>query len=57
VNVRPGSVIFVPSGEPHQFHDIATDLAALVFFAPAYGSRGLTSDEDPSASHEINELG
>lgn len=39
VEVGPGSVLFVPAEEPHRFHDITTDLAALVFFGPAEGSR------------------
>jgi quercetin dioxygenase-like cupin family protein len=37
--VGPGSVIFVPSGEEHRFTDITEDLALLVVFAPAYGTR------------------
>jgi quercetin dioxygenase-like cupin family protein len=37
--VRPGSVIYVPAGEVHRFTDIAQDLAAVVFFAPAEDSR------------------
>ena len=32
--VGPGTVAFVPAGEPHAFHDITDDLAALVVFAP-----------------------
>jgi mannose-6-phosphate isomerase-like protein (cupin superfamily) len=43
IDVGPGSVFFVPAHEPHLFHDIASDLAALVFFGPAYGSRVLGS--------------
>jgi mannose-6-phosphate isomerase-like protein (cupin superfamily) len=38
--VGPGTVIFVPAGEAHQFTSITEDLALLVFFAPPYGSRG-----------------
>lgn len=38
--VGPGSVVFVPAGEAHQFTSITEDLALLVFFAPPYGSRG-----------------
>lgn len=38
-DVGPGSVIFVPAGESHQFVDITEDLALLVVFAPAYKSR------------------
>ncbi|GAA2144413.1 cupin domain-containing protein [Actinomadura napierensis] len=37
--VGPGSVIFVPAGEEHRFTDITEDLALLVVFGPAYGSR------------------
>jgi quercetin dioxygenase-like cupin family protein len=42
VEVGPGSVIFVPAREPHRFADITQDLAALVFFGPAEGSRAVT---------------
>ncbi|HEV2931742.1 MAG TPA: cupin domain-containing protein [Streptosporangiaceae bacterium] len=38
--VGPGSVVFVPAAEAHQFTDIAEDLALLVIFAPPYESRG-----------------
>ncbi|MER5333055.1 cupin domain-containing protein [Micromonospora sp. NPDC002717] len=37
--VGPGSVIFVPAGEEHRFEDVTEDLALLVVFGPAYGSR------------------
>jgi mannose-6-phosphate isomerase-like protein (cupin superfamily) len=37
--VGPGDVIFVPTGERHQFVDISEDLALLVVFGPAYRSR------------------
>ncbi|MFY1687802.1 cupin domain-containing protein [Plantactinospora sp. WMMB782] len=37
--VAPGAVIFVPAGEEHRFEDITEDLALLVVFGPAYGSR------------------
>jgi quercetin dioxygenase-like cupin family protein len=40
VDVAAGTVLFVPAYEPHHFHDIAADLALLVFFGPAEGSRG-----------------
>jgi mannose-6-phosphate isomerase-like protein (cupin superfamily) len=33
--VRPGTLIFVPSRVSHRFHDVDADLAVLVFFAPA----------------------
>lgn len=36
--VAPGSVVFVPAGEPHRFVDVTEDLALLVVFGPAYGS-------------------
>ncbi len=37
--IGPGSVIFVPAGEEHRFTDIAEDLALLVVFGSAYGTR------------------
>lgn len=37
--VGPGSVIFVPAGEEHRFVEVSEDLALLVVFGPAYGSR------------------
>ena len=39
VDVGPGSTLFVPAGEAHRFHDITEDLAVVVFFGPAEGSR------------------
>ena len=39
VLVEPGSVVFVPAGETHEFTDITEDLALVVIFAPRYGSR------------------
>jgi mannose-6-phosphate isomerase-like protein (cupin superfamily) len=39
-DVQPGDVVFVPAGEDHRFVDIVEDLALLVVFGPAYGSRG-----------------
>jgi mannose-6-phosphate isomerase-like protein (cupin superfamily) len=39
VDVEPGSVVFVPAGEPHKFTEISEDLALVVVFAPPYGSR------------------
>jgi mannose-6-phosphate isomerase-like protein (cupin superfamily) len=39
VDVAEGTVLFVPAHEPHRFHDITADLALLVFFGPAEGSR------------------
>jgi mannose-6-phosphate isomerase-like protein (cupin superfamily) len=32
--IKPGSVIFVPAGAEHKFHDIKEDLTLLVVFAP-----------------------
>jgi len=40
VQVGPGTVIFVPAEEGHRFTDITEDLAVVVVFGPAYGSRG-----------------
>jgi mannose-6-phosphate isomerase-like protein (cupin superfamily) len=40
VAVQPGSVLAVPAGEEHRFHDVAEDLAVLVVFAPPYRGRG-----------------
>ena len=39
VDVEPNLCLFVPSGEPHRFHDITDDLVVLVAFGPAEGSR------------------
>ena len=39
VAVGPGSVLYVPAGEVHRFTDMTEDLAAIVLFAPAEGSR------------------
>jgi mannose-6-phosphate isomerase-like protein (cupin superfamily) len=41
VAVGAGSVIFVPAGEVHRFTDVTEDLAVLVLFAPAEGSRSV----------------
>lgn len=40
--VEQGSVIFVPAGEEHRFDEVTEDLALLVVFGPAYGSRKST---------------
>jgi len=37
-DVEAGACLFVPSGEPHRFHDILEPLEALVVFGPAEGS-------------------
>ncbi len=39
VEVRPGSVLYVPAGERHRFVDVTADLAVIVLFAPAEYSR------------------
>jgi len=39
VEVRPGSVLYVPAGESHRFVDVTADLALIVLFAPAEYSR------------------
>jgi mannose-6-phosphate isomerase-like protein (cupin superfamily) len=36
--ISAGSVIFVTANVEHRFHDIAEELAVLVFFAPAESS-------------------
>src|SRR3989304_6022304 len=33
--VRPGTIVFVPKGEEHNFHSITEDLVLLVIFSPA----------------------
>ena len=38
LEVKPGSVIFVPAGMEHRFHSITECLRLLVVFAPARGS-------------------
>ena len=43
VAVGPGSVIFVPAHQVHRFTDITEDLATIVIFAPAEGSRSPAS--------------
>ena len=37
--VQPGTVLFVEAGVEHRFERITEDLALLVVFAPAKGSR------------------
>jgi mannose-6-phosphate isomerase-like protein (cupin superfamily) len=37
--VEHGSIVFVPSGVPHHFHDIEEELKVLVFWAPPHHSR------------------
>jgi mannose-6-phosphate isomerase-like protein (cupin superfamily) len=45
VPVRPGSVLYVPAGQPHRFTGITEDLAAVVVFAPAEGARRVSPPE------------
>ena len=45
-DVSPGSVIFVPADEEHRFTEVTEDLALLVVFGPAYGSRSPTVSAD-----------
>ena len=45
VEVAAGSVLYVPAHEAHRFHDIVEDLAVLVLFGPAYGSRALADKQ------------
>ena len=33
--VQPGSVIFLPAGEEHQFTEVSEDLSVLVVFGPS----------------------
>jgi len=37
--VGPGSVIYVPACESHEFTEVSEDLSILVVFAPAEGTR------------------
>jgi mannose-6-phosphate isomerase-like protein (cupin superfamily) len=43
VLVGPGTVLYVPAGQPHRFTDITQDLATIVIFAPPEDSRAATS--------------
>ena len=36
--VVAGSLVFVPAGVDHRFHDIEDDLRVLVFWAPPHGT-------------------
>jgi quercetin dioxygenase-like cupin family protein len=45
VAVGPGSVFFVAAGEVHRFTEVTEDLAAVVLFAPAEGSRSAGLDD------------
>ena len=39
VDAVPGTVMYVSAGEEHRFAEVTEDLAVLVLFAPAEGSR------------------
>lgn len=39
ITVKTGDVLFVPANEAHTFHDIREELALLVVFGPAEGTR------------------
>jgi mannose-6-phosphate isomerase-like protein (cupin superfamily) len=39
VAVGPGSVVYVPADESHEFTDVSEDLSVLVVFAPAESPR------------------
>ena len=41
--VGPGTVIFVPAGEEHRCVDVTEDLALIVVFGPAEGTRSSSS--------------
>ncbi|NJC70255.1 cupin domain-containing protein [Planosporangium thailandense] len=50
VEVGPGSVIYVPAGEPHRFVDVTEDLAVLVLFGPAEYTRSQSQSQSQSQS-------
>ncbi|MBM4407411.1 MAG: cupin domain-containing protein [Chloroflexi bacterium] len=45
--VRAGSVVFVAAGVEHRFHTIEEELAVVVVFGPAEGSRGREGAANP----------
>ncbi|MCG8347690.1 MAG: cupin domain-containing protein [Chloroflexales bacterium] len=45
--VAAGSIIYVAAGVEHRFHSISSDLAILVFFAPAEGSNAEGNNKRP----------
>lgn len=51
IDVAAGSVIFVAAGEEHRFVDVIEDLATLVLFGPAEGSRSVPRVEAFVAGH------
>ncbi|QJY45192.1 cupin domain-containing protein [Pseudonocardia broussonetiae] len=40
VEIGPGSVVYVPAAEEHQFVDVSEDLSIVVVFGPAERTRG-----------------
>jgi mannose-6-phosphate isomerase-like protein (cupin superfamily) len=44
--VREGTVLFVPAGAEHRFHDITEELVLLVFWAPPEGTGPRRSESD-----------
>jgi mannose-6-phosphate isomerase-like protein (cupin superfamily) len=53
--VGPGAVIFVPAGEEHRFEEVTEDLALLVVFGPAYGSRAVVAEVHDQGGHREGE--
>ena len=43
-SVEPGSLLFVPAGAEHRFHDIVEELVLVVFWAPPEGSVAAASE-------------
>lgn len=39
VEIGPGTVVYVPAHEAHQFTDVSEDLSVIVVFAPSERSR------------------
>ena len=46
VEIRPGTILFVPAGDKHYFHDIEEDLNLLVFFARTQKKKSDATDGD-----------
>jgi mannose-6-phosphate isomerase-like protein (cupin superfamily) len=42
---RPGSLLFVPAGAVHRFHDVSDELVLVVFWAPPEGSVAAQREE------------
>lgn len=45
--VQPGSLLFVPAGVAHFFHDVSEELVLVVFWAPPEGSVAGENKEEP----------